>query len=138
MDFVDDINLVSAELGRILYRIPKVAHLIHAVVAGSVDFDDIQAFVILHPDTVRTFAARISVIRMFTVDGPCKDFSRGSFAGSPRTAEKICVGDPVVHDLVPQGLNHSFLADHMGEIPGPPLSVQGAVRHIIPRFHRTH
>jgi hypothetical protein len=60
---------------------------------------------------------------MFAVDGPGKDFRGGCLAGSPGTAEKVCVGDSVTHNLIPQRLNHSPLPHDVGKILWPPLAV---------------
>ena len=129
MDFVHNIYFIPAELGRIFDRITQVAHFIHTVVAGGVDFNDIQAFLVIHPKAVAAFAARVAIDGMFAVDRFGKNLGSGGFAGSAGTAEQICMGNTVMHNLIPQGFNNSLLPDNVREILWPPLAVQSTVWH---------
>ena len=129
MDFVHDIYFVPAELGRILDGITQVAHFVHAVVAGSIDFNDIKAFLMIHPLAVAALTARIAVDGVLTVDCFGENFGSGGFACSAGTAEQVCMGNAVMDYLVPQGFNNRFLADYMRKVLRSPLAVQSTVRH---------
>ncbi len=71
MHLVDDINLIFLILRRILDCFPQVTNFINAVVAGSIDFHHIQAFLIQQTLTAFAAAAGIAVIRMFAINGTC-------------------------------------------------------------------
>ena len=123
MHFVDDVDFVFAVLRRVFHRLAQIPHLIHAVVARGIDFNDVQAFFVLHPDAVRAFAAGIAVHRVFAVNGPREDFRGGRLARSPGAAEQIGVGNPVADDLVPQRVDNRPLPHDVGKILRAPLPV---------------
>ena len=113
MHFIHNIDFIAAELGRIFDGIAQIAHFIHAVVAGGVDFDDIEALLMIHPLAVGTFPAWITVDGMLAVNGFRQNFGGGCFSCSAGSAEQVRMRDPVVDDLIPQGFDNCLLADHM-------------------------
>ena len=100
MDFVDDIDLVSAQHRRIFDLFANVPDLIDTAVAGGVDLNDIAdpRFIDLGADLA--FVAGIAVFGMGTIDGAGKNFGDRGFAGAADARQEIGVGNAVVQDLI--------------------------------------
>ena len=126
---VDDIDLVFAILWRILHRFAQVADLVHAVVAGRVDFQNVQTVFSHQALAAFAFPTGVALHRMQTVNSPCHDLGGGRFACSAGAAEQIRVRDPPGHDLVAQGGNNGLLPHHGAEILRPPLPVKCLIGH---------
>jgi hypothetical protein len=57
VDFVDDINLIFAFDRGVFDFIDQITDLVHAVIAGGVDFDDIRMGAFRNGEAVRAFVA---------------------------------------------------------------------------------
>ena len=103
MYLVDDIYFIFTLNWRVLYLFPYFPDVIHAVVGGGVNFQNVQGTLIVNGLAGRTLVARIAVHRMLAVHRLGKKLRNGCLSGSPCAAEKVCVTDSVVNDLIAQG-----------------------------------
>ena len=78
-------------------------------------------------------STRLHINRMFAINRSCKYFGCGGFPGSAGTAKQICMGDPAGYNLIPECTDDGVLANNMGKILGPPLTVKRTVSHLS--FH---
>ena len=82
MYLVNDIYLVSSDAWGIGDAIAQQAHLINAVVAGSVDFQYIHTVFIFQLYASIAYAAWLAILRIPAVDGPSQYLCGGGFSGS--------------------------------------------------------
>ncbi len=87
MHFIDDIDLVFSFRGRIGDLLPDLPDIVHAVVGRRIDLNDIHGRAGRNGPAGCTCPARISILRMLTVDRPGKDLRDGRLSGSSCPAE---------------------------------------------------
>ena len=115
MDFVYDIYL-ELGLGWWKFHIfPKFADVVHAGIAGSIDFKDVQGSAI--GDVLADIALKAwrRAVRIHAVDASGKDAGHGRLARSSRTSEEISMSNPAMDDGVGEGLHDVRLPDDIGE-----------------------
>jgi len=105
--------------------------LIHAVIGGGVQLQNIQKAAAFQPQTAGTLTAGVAVYRVLTVDGLGQNFGAGGLAGTSCAGEQIGVGGTALCHLFFQRLGDVLLTDHVGKHLGPPLAVQRLI-------HGTH
>ena len=115
MNFVDYINFVLSDDGRILDLFAKVADFVHRAVGRGVDFQNIHIAGLLKFDTSRAFPTRIAVYGVFAVNRARKNSRDGGFprAASPR--EKVCVRNVVRFNLIDKRPYDMSLPDDLVE-----------------------
>ena len=131
MDLVHDVDPFF-HVGRgVDGLVPQGPDLIHAVVGGGVQLQNVQKAAAFQPQTAGTLTAGVAVYRVLTVDCLGQDFGAGGLAGAPGTGEQIGVGGTALRHLFFQGLSDVFLTDDVGKHLGPPFAVQRLI-------HGTH
>ena len=93
MHFINDVHLVSALRRRVLHLVPNLADIIHTVVGGRINLDDIHRCLTLNCPAHGTLAAGTPVHRMLTVHRPGKYLRHRCLSRSPGTAEQIGMSD---------------------------------------------
>ena len=130
VDFVDDIYLSPAFGGIVYGLLLEVAHVVDAVVGGSVHLDHVEIVAVLDGAARRTDAAGIPVFLVPAVDRLGKDAGTGGFAGTARSREKIGVGEPFLRRLVHQDVDDLLLSHHVPEMGRTPFQIQ-SLTHIL-------
>ena len=105
----------------------QVTRVVDAVVARSVDLDDVQAATAAarELDARVARAARHRRRALGAVEAAREDPGRRRLAAASRTGEQVGVGDLVRAQRLQQGLGDVLLPDHLGEGVGPVAAVQG-------------
>ena len=106
---IDDVDAVAACLRRILHLLAQVADLVHAVVAGRVDLQNIQARLRGERKARRAFAAGIALLGMLAVDCAREYLRRGGLARAARAAEQVGVRHASAHHLAAQRADDGLL-----------------------------
>ena len=136
MDFVDYVDFVAEDIGRVIYPLLEIVHVIDAAVAGLVYLNDIQSAASVDG------RARFAAVAGFTFDGILavyrfgQDARRACFAAAARAAEQIGVGNPITLNCIAEGLDYVFLAGYFAECLGTPFTVKNLGSHgalIIPQ-----
>ena len=115
VDFVDDVDLEAAAAGPILHVAAQVADLFDAVVAGAVDFEDVDILAGGDAATGVADAAGFRCRAVDAVEGLGEDAGGRGLADAARAGEEVGVGDAVAFQGVREGLGGGFLADEVGE-----------------------
>ena len=116
VDFVDDVDLVAAGLGRKEHFVLDLPDIIDPGVAGSVDFNDIDAVAGFDFDAVAAHPARFGGRTFIAVQGTGKDSGSGGFSHSAGTAEEIRMGDSPLGDRAFDRGNDERLTDKSGKL----------------------
>ena len=124
MDLVHDVDPLFYVGGGVDGLIPQGPDLVHAVIGGGVQLQNIQKAAAFQPQTAGTLTAGVAVYRVLTVDGLGQNFGAGGLAGAPGAGEKVGVGGASLRHLLFQGFGDVLLPDDIGEHLGPPLAVQ--------------
>ena len=133
MHLVDNVYAVLSLRWRILHLVPDLADIIHAVIGGRVDLQDVQVVLLGERLAGRTDPAGLAVLRIFTVDGPREDARGRGLARPARAVEQIGVRDAAGLDLVLERLHDRPLAHHVAEAVRAKGAVQRRVffRHVL-------
>ena len=131
MDLVHDIDPLFYVGRGVDGLVPQCTDLIHAVVGGGVQLQNVQKAAAFQPQTAGTLTAGVAVYRVLTVDGLGQNFGAGGLAGTSCAGEQIGVGGTALCHLLFQGLGDVLLTDDVGKHLGPPLAVQRLI-------HGTH
>ena len=127
---VDDVDLVFGHRRGVLDLFAQIADLVHAVVGGGVDLDDVHAVFLLQLQAHIAFSAGVAVHGMQAVDGAGKHLGRGGLARAARAAEQIGVGHAPGLHLMAQRFYHGVLPDDLRKRLRPPCAVQCLIAHI--------
>ena len=127
---VNDIHAVAPRLRRILHLFAQIADLIHAVVAGRVDFQNIEAVFLRQRLAGGTHAAGIAVFRMLAVDRAGKYLRRRGFARAARAAEQIRMRDTSAHNLAAQRFDDRLLTYKILKPRRTIAAVQRLIAHL--------
>ena len=111
--------------------VPQSADLIHAVVGGGVQLQNVQKAAVFNAETAGTLTAGVAVYRVLAVHRLGQNFGAGSLAGAPGAGKEIGVGGAALRHLLFQRLGDVLLSDNVGEHLGPPFAVQRLI-------HGTH
>ena len=127
---VDDVHLVLRHRRGVLDLFAQVADLVHAVVGGGVDLDDVHAVFLLELQAHVALAAGVAVHGVQAVDGAGKHLGRGGLARAARAAEQVGVGHAPGFHLMAQRADDRVLADDLRKRLRPPGPVQCLITHI--------
>ena len=131
MDLVHDVDPLFYVGRGVNGLVPQGPDLVHAVIGGGVQLQNIQKAAAFQPQTAGTLTAGVAVYRVLTVDGLGQNFGAGGLAGTSCAGEQIGMGGTALCHLLFQGLGDVLLTDHVGKHLGPPLAVQRLI-------HGTH
>ena len=131
MDLVHDVDPLFYVGRGVDGLVPQGPDLIHAVVGGGVQLQNIQKAAAFQPQTAGALTAGVTVYRVLTVDSLGQNFGAGGLAGTSCAGEQVGVGGAALRHLLFQGLGDVLLTDHVGKHLGPPLAVQRLI-------HGTH
>ena len=127
--FVHDEYAVRQFQRRIVRPLDQRADVVHAVVAGRVNFRNVRAGLAQGPAAGFALAAGLSLLRGKAVDSARQNLRRAGLAGAARTAEQIGMRGMPRTDLVLQNGCNMPLPDDLGKSPRPVGAVQRAVCH---------
>jgi len=116
MDFVDDVDLVAARLRRKENFILDLADVVDSGIAGSVDFNHIDAVAGFDFDTVAAYPARFGGGTFVTVKGTGEDSGSGGFSHSAGATEEIRMGDSPLGDRSFDRGDDERLTDKSGKL----------------------
>ena len=124
MDFVDDINFEAPFAGAKAHLVAQLADIVHAVVGGRVDLDQVNHTSFGDcPAGCATVAGALAFWRA-AVEGLGQDAGRAGLAGAAWPGEQIGVGNPIVPQRVLQRAGHVFLADDFVECLAAPFTIE--------------
>ena len=128
VDFVDDVDFVGAAGGGVAGVLAELADLVDVVVAGAVDFDDVEAV------AGGDFAAGVALVAGFgavaavhAVEGLGEQAGGGGLAGAAGPDEDVGMGDAAGLDGAGQRLDDRLLAHDLVEFLRAPFSRQDFV-----------
>jgi hypothetical protein len=124
MNLVDDVNTLFQHGRGIYHLVPQVSDIVYAVVAGSIDLQNVGSVSAVNGGAGITAITGISVDGIFTVDGLRQDLCRGGLTGASGSAEQICVGNAVLSALQTEDLGDMLLSRDLVKGTGSPFSVQ--------------
>ena len=132
MHLVDDEYLILAELRWDARLLHERLDVLHAVVRGSVEFEDIQGTLFVERLTTLTLVAGLAIYcGVLAVDGLGEDTGTGGLSHTTRTAEEIGVSQfSALHGILQCG-GESRLSDNRVEGDGAVLSCRNDIFHII-------
>src|SRR5207244_11474158 len=110
-------------------RLAQFADLFDAVVAGSINLENIQRAALGDLLAARILFIEINPWPVSAVQAFGKDTRDGGFAGAARAAEQISMGDALLLDSMRQSLGDVFLAHYVLEALWAILSGYDLVRH---------
>ncbi len=124
---VEDEHLVPVARGREGRSLAQVTRVVHAVVAGRVDLDHVEAAraAAAQLDARVARAAGLRRGPLGTVQAAGQDAGGRRLATAARAGEQVGMGDPVRPQGLGQRLGDVLLTDHLGERLGPVAAVQG-------------
>ena len=98
MHLVDNVNFIFAFRGRIGHLIPNLTNIVHTVIGGRVDLNNIHGRLGVNSLTHLTFIAWTSVHRMKAIDRFGKNFCHGGLARAPGSTKQV--GMPIRSALI--------------------------------------
>ena len=126
---VDEVDFEFSTRGRVGSAVTQVADVFHAVVAGPVDLDDIEAAPLGDFQTRRALAARLRGGTGFAVQCLRQNAGGGGLADSARTHKKIGLRKPAgVHRILKRARD-VLLPDDFGECLRTILAGENSVTH---------
>ena len=127
VDLVHDVHPLF-HIGRgVNGLVPQGTDLVHAVVGGGVQLQNIQKAAVFDTQAAGAPVAGVAVHRVLAVDGLGQNLGAGGLAGTPGAGKEVGVGGAALGDLFLQGLGNMGLADDVGKRLGPPFSIQGLI-----------
>ncbi len=127
VDLVHDVNPLFHVGGGVDRFVPEGPDLVHAVVGGGVQLQNVQEAAAVDAHAGGTLAAGVSVHGGLAVHGLGENLGAGGFPGAPGAGEEVGVGGPALGHLAAEGLGNVLLADDVGKGLGPPLSIEGLI-----------
>src|SRR5690606_8302383 len=125
---VHDVDLVVLLFGWRVHRpLAQIPGIVHAAVAGRVDFHDIETGrAVPDPDAALAFAAGIAGrLAAGAVARHGQDAGGGSLAHAARPGQQVAVSHPVVLDGPAQHGGNVVLDQEVGKPPGPVPAREG-------------
>ena len=123
MHLVDDIHALFNGNGGEHSLLPKLTHIVNAVVRRSVDLHNVKHTAVVDAEAGGAFAAGIAVNGSLTVERLGKYFRAGGLARSAGADEQVRVGQTPCDYLISQGLGDMLLADDLVKGLWPPFAV---------------
>ena len=132
MHLVDDEHLILAKLRWDARLLHKCLDMLHAVVRGSIEFEDVQGTLFVERLATLTRIAGLAVYcGALAVDGLGEDTGTGGLSHATRAAEEIGVSQfSALHGILQRG-GESRLSDNRVEGDGAVLSCRNDIFHII-------
>ena len=132
MNFIDDIDFVLRFVWRVINPLPEVADVIHASVAGGINFNDIQGSAFGDCLTHLAGIARFALAFVGeAVDRLGENTSGTGLAGTAWTTEKVGMRDVTAAQGILQCLGYLFLADQLSQGLRTPSTVKDLRSHFI-------
>lgn len=131
MNFVDDVDFKITACWCEADIVSKFANLIDAVVAGTVDFEHVEADTLGNLPARVADSARIDGRAMNAVQRLGQDPGSRRFASSARPDKKVGVSNTLLLNRIFQRLNDVILAENVVEYLGPIFSGEDLVAHAI-------
>jgi hypothetical protein len=129
VDFVDDVDFKITARWCEADIISKLPNLVDAVVAGTVDFEHVEADTLGNLPTRVADSARIDGRTMNAVQRLGQDPGRRRFTSSARADKKVGVSNTLLLNCIFQRLNDVILAENVVEYLGPIFSGEDLVTH---------
>jgi hypothetical protein len=136
MHFIDYVDLVSEDIGRVVHPLLQVIHVIYPAIAGLVDLDYIQRTTPVDGNTRFAGVAGLTFDRALAIDSFGQDTGGAGLSAAARAAEQIGVGNPSALNCVKESLGYMFLAGYFAECLGTPFTIKNLGSHnlfIIPQ-----
>jgi hypothetical protein len=131
VDFVDQINFVTA-LGRSIADVlAQLAHVLHAVVACAINLNHVETVARGDLQAVIAFAARCDRLAFDAIERLRQNSGSGRFANTAWAHKQIRMGEPVLRDRIFQGARNMRLPDQIVESLRPIFSGENLVAHAI-------
>ena len=131
MDLVHDVDPLFYVGRGVDGLVPQGPDLVHAVVGGGVQLQNIQKAAAFQSQTAGALTAGVTVYRVLAVDSLGQNFGAGGLAGTSCAGEQIGMGGTALCHLLFQGFGDVLLTDDVGKHLGPPFAVQRLI-------HGTH
>jgi hypothetical protein len=129
VDFVDDVDLVFATNRSEPDIFPEFSNLIDAVVAGAINFQNVQTDSLRDFPTGITYTAWCDSGPVNAVQRFSEDTGSRGFAGSPWTNEQIGVSKSLLHDSVLERAHDVVLTEDFIEYLGTIFPRKNLVAH---------
>ena len=100
VSLVDDVHPVFGDRRSEVCFLAQLTDVVYTVVAGSVDFGDIQHRTVVDSFADVADAAGIAVVLIGAVDRLGDNFGAGGFAGAAGTGEQIRMSDPAAGNFL--------------------------------------
>ena len=84
-----DVYKRQPDAGRVAHLVAQIADLVHAVVGGRIDLEDIHRQFVVGQAAHFARAARLPIDGLLAVDGARQDLGRAGLSRSARTAEQV-------------------------------------------------
>ena len=125
VNFVDDEDFDLGLLGRCgLHLVPQFAHILDTVVAGGIDFVEVEIAGVVNRAAGPALAAGPRVLLAPTAEGLGQQTRGAGLASAPGPVEQVGVGDAPGLERVLQRPHDVRLAHKLGETLAPPSAIQ--------------
>ena len=129
MDFINNDHPETA-LGRsVLHAFGQIAHIVHAGMRGTVDFQDVDGAAVGDFLALATGVTGVRGWPLFTVQGFGQEPGGGCFPYPARPGKQEGVRHALAADGIPQGAGHMFLSNNVIEGLRSPLPGKDEIAH---------
>ena len=129
MYFVDNIHLILAHRRGKNHFIADITNIVHTVVAGRIDFNNIHIFICTGSQAGFTFPAGFPFFEILAVYRSGKQFGRTGLSRTPGTGKQIGMGNPSAFQLIQKRTNDRLLPHKVFKSLRPPPAVKRNVCH---------
>ena len=129
MHLVDDENLVTRQLGQVASHFLQIAHLLDAVVRGTIDLDDVDGLALLNAGAQTAGATRCARGTLRAGEAAGKNAGQGRLADASAAREQKGMGDATRRQGPHQCLHDAVLADHVVKGLGPVFPGEHLIGH---------
>jgi hypothetical protein len=106
-----------------------LTHIFYAVVARSIDLDDVETVAASYLPTAIAFSARRDCRPFNAIERLCQNPGSRCFADAARSDKEISVGKPILRHRIFQCARDMRLPNQIVECLGPILSGEDLVTH---------
>ena len=129
MDLIDVVDLEAGAGGGEGGGFTEGAHLLDAVVGGSIDFEDVERTAFGDFNRERVFGVEFDTGSALGVEGFREDSGGGRFSGAAGADEEVSVGKTFLLDGITQGLDNVILSEDVVEGAGTVFSCKDLIAH---------
>ena len=129
VDLIDEVDFKFPAGWGVGRAFAEIADIFHAIVAGAVDFDDIQAAALGDLQTGIAFPARLGRDAFLAIEGLREDAGGGGLADSARADKEVGLREALRGHGILQGARDVVLPDHLGEGLRTVFAGEHAVTH---------